>query len=161
MAWWEVFRRLEQAIGNKQHYAFEATLGGSTIVDRLQEVTATHDVMMWFCGLDLPEHHLARVKLRVSQGCHDIPEAEIRERYTSSRLNLIALLSHMSAVQVYDNRVDVAVGRPVATPCSLQMAACRIVSDVTLTTLRNIPVWARTALGAALSLQEGVMPSLT
>src|SRR5580765_5280921 len=101
-AWQEGLRRLEFAIANGRHYAFETTLGGNTIARKLREASATHDVLMWFCGLDSPEHHMARIKFRVSRGGHDIPEAKVRERYLSSRANLIALLPSLARLQVYD-----------------------------------------------------------
>lgn len=108
---------------------------------------------MWFCGLDSPEHHLARIKLRVSQGGHDIPEAKVRERYTSSRLNLIALLPHLAALQVYDNSADAPLGQPVADPfLLLQMEGGKVTSDTSFAVLQNIPVWARPIMEAALSL---------
>ena len=90
-AWQEGLRRLNAAIAHGEDYAFETTLGGNTIAARLGDASESHDVLMWFCGLDSPEHHMARVRLRVSHGGHDIPEAKIRERYRTSIANLIRL----------------------------------------------------------------------
>ena len=50
------------------------------------------EVRVWYVGLSSPELHLARVRARVAKGGHDIPEAQVRARYDSSRLNLIRLL---------------------------------------------------------------------
>ncbi len=54
-------------------------------------------------GLASPELHLARVRARVKAGGHDIPEATIRARFDTSRLNLIGLLAVAAEVRVYDN----------------------------------------------------------
>ena len=152
-AWQEGLRRLNAAIAHGEDYAFETTLGGNTIAARLGDASESHDVLMWFCGLDSPEHHMARVRLRVSHGGHDIPEAKIRERYRSSIANLVALLPHLSRLQVYDNSRDAAPGMPVADPRRLlQMEGGRIAWPTDADTLRATPDWAKPILEAALSM---------
>ena len=152
-AWQEGLRRLNAAIAHGEDYAFETTLGGNTIAARLGDASESHDVLMWFCGLDSPEHHMARVRLRVSHGGHDIPEAKIRERYRSSIANLVALLPHLSRLQVYDNSRDAAPGTPVADPrLLLQMEEGRIAWPTDADTLRATPDWAKPILEAALSM---------
>lgn len=151
-AWQEGLRRLEAAIAGGGNYAFETTLGGNTITARLREASATHDVLMWFCGLDSPEHHLARVRLRVSRGGHDIPEAKIRERYVASIANLIVLLPHLARLQVYDNSRDAEPGTPIANPrLLLQLDHGRISWPRDVQTLRDMPDWAKPVLEVALS----------
>lgn len=152
-AWQEGLRRLNAAIAHGEDYAFETTLGGNTIAARLGDASESHDVLMWFCGLDSPEHHMARVRLRVSHGGHDIPEAKIRERYRTSIANLVALLPHLSRLQVYDNSRDAEPGTPVADPRRLlQMEGGRIAWPTDADTLRATPDWAKPILEAALSM---------
>lgn len=152
-AWQEGLRRLNAAIAHGEDYAFETTLGGNTIAARLGDASESHDVLMWFCGLDSPEHHMARVRLRVSHGGHDIPEAKIRERYRTSIANLVALLPHLSRLQVYDNSRDAGPGTPVADPrLLLQMEGGRIAWPTDADTLRATPDWAKPILEAALSM---------
>ena len=155
MAWQEGFRRLERAIEQGADHAFETTLGGDSIVAKLHEASATHDVLLWFCGLDSPEHHMARVQLRVAHGGHAIPEAKIRERYDTSRLNLIALLPYLSQLQLYDNSADAPVGAPIADPrLLLQMECGRIVFPTDSEVLKRTPGWAKPILEAAASMQD-------
>ena len=152
-AWQEGLRRLNAAIAHGEDYAFETTLGGNTIAARLGDASESHDVLMWFCGLDSPEHHMARVRLRVSHGGHDIPEAKIRERYRTSIANLVALLPHLSRLQVYDNSRDAEPGTPVADPRRLlQMEGGRTAWPTDADTLRATPDWAKPILEAALSM---------
>ena len=152
-AWQEGLRRLNAAIAHGEDYAFETTLGGNTIAARLGDASESHDVLMWFCGLDSPEHHMARVRLRVRHGGLDIPEAKIRERYRTSIANLVALLPHLSRLQVYDNSRDAAPGTPVADPrLLLQMEGGRIAWPTDADTLRATPDWAKPILEAALSM---------
>jgi predicted ABC-type ATPase len=106
-AWTKGFDLLRRAIATKQNFAFETTLGGNSIAAALNEAAASHDIRIWFCGLASPELHIARVKLRVVAGGHDIPEAKIRERWIGSRMNLIQLLPHLAALKVYDNSQSV------------------------------------------------------
>ncbi|PNS08879.1 hypothetical protein [Solilutibacter silvestris] len=154
-AWHEGVRQLDAAIANGTSYAFETTLGGNTIARKLREASATHDVLMWFCGLDSPEHHVERVRLRVSRGGHDIPETKIRERYVSSIANLTALLPQLAQLQVYDNSTDAAPGSPVADPrLLLQMEHGRITWPTHARALRDTPDWAKPILETALSQVE-------
>lgn len=151
-AWTEGMRRLDAAIACGHDHAFETTLGGSSIPARLREAAATHDLLVWFCGLDTPSHHIARVRLRVAGGGHDIPDAKIRERCVSSIVNLIALLPCLARLQVYDNSTDAAPGTPVPDPrLLLQMKGGRIAWPVDREAYRHVPDWAKPILEAALS----------
>ena len=153
-AWQEGVRRLEAAIAQGEDYAFETTLGGNTIAAKLRAASTHHDLLVWYCGLDSPERHLARVRLRASRGGHDIPEAKIRERWQSSIANLIALLPHIARLQVHDNSRDAEPGTPVPTPrLLLKMDARRISWPTDANTLRDTPDWAKPILEAALSMQ--------
>lgn len=153
-AWQEGVRRLEAAMSDGSNYAFETTLGGSTIATKLREASKTHDVLMWFTGLDSPEHHLARIRFRVTRGGHDIPEAKVRERYTASQSNLIALLPWLTQLQVYDNSVDAVIGQPLPNPrLLLQMERGQIHWPCDIHTLRSMPNWAKPIIEAALQMQ--------
>ena len=64
------------------------------------------EVRIWYVGLESVELHIARVRSRVAQGGHDIPEAKIRERYDRSRWNLIGLLPNLAELKVFDNTAE-------------------------------------------------------
>jgi len=115
-AWQQGRMQLETAIATGRNFAFETTLGARTIPELLAKAADTHDVVMLFCGLDSIEAHMRRVKARVAVGGHDIPEAKIRERWTASRLNLIRLLPRLARLQVFDNSVEAAPGKPIPNP---------------------------------------------
>lgn len=156
-AWHEGMRRLDAALANGQNYAFETTLGGDTVAQKILDATRSHDVLMWFCGLDSPEHHIARVRARVTSGGHDIPEAKIRERYPRAQLNLIALMPHLAHLQVWDNSADAATGEAVADPVLvLEMAEGRLLHPAARNAeaLHQVPRWARAITAAACTLDE-------
>lgn len=153
LAWEEGMRRLDVAVAEKRSHAFETTLGGITVAQKILAATQTHDVLIWFCGLTSPEQHLARVRARVAAHGHDIPEAKIRERYPLAQLNLIALMPHLAHLQVYDNSFDVAPDEAIPNPILvLEMEAGRLVSPAPddAAALSKTPEWARALMAAAL-----------
>lgn len=105
---WQLGRlQLEQAIAGGTSYAFESTLGGRSITRLvLQAADAGHRIRVWYVGLSTPELHIQRVRERVARGGHDIPEARIRSRWTSSRENLIRLIPHLAELALYDNSLE-------------------------------------------------------
>ncbi len=156
-AWEEGVRRLDSAVAHKGAYALETTLGGRTIAEKLRAATGTHDVIIWFCGLDSPEQHIARVRSRVAQGGHDIPESTIRARYPRAQRNLIDLMPNLAHLQVYDNSAEAATGTAVPDPVPvLEMKSGRLVSPAAddLKALARTPAWARSLVEAALLLGE-------
>lgn len=152
IAWHQGRRLLERAIAERLDFAFETTLGASTLPALIEQAAdAGFEVRMWFAGLATPELHLARVAARVRRGGHDIPEADIRRRYENSRLNLIRLLPKLTALRVYDNSRD-------ADPARRKVPRPRLVLHLEngrVTGPRNLaatPPWARPIVAAALRL---------
>jgi predicted ABC-type ATPase len=151
-AWQEGMRRLDVAIAQGTHYAFETTLGGRTVPARIKAASKTHDVLVWFCGLSSPEQHIARVKARVAMGGHDISEAKIRERFPTALENLIVLMPDLAHLQVYDNSVDVAPGDAIPDPVLVaEMVSGKLIHPSDLKSLRRTPQWAKPLVEAALS----------
>ena len=154
-AWHEGMRRLDTALASGHSYAFETTLGGDTVAQKILDAARSHDALMWFCGLDSPEHHIARVHARVTAGGHDIPEARIRERYPRAQLNLIALMPHLAHLQVWDNSADAAPGEAVPDPVlvlEMENGRLRWPASEDAEQLARTPDWAKSLMGAALEL---------
>ncbi len=149
---------LARALDGGLNFAFETTLGANTLTDMLLAGAAVGaQVHVWYAGLSSPELHLRRVKERVAAGGHDIPEQKIRERYVSSRANLVRLLPHLASLRVFDNSADAdpkkgQAPRPVLL---LHMAAGRIVSHVAL---GQVPQWAKPLLAVAMEVHTGRVP---
>jgi predicted ABC-type ATPase len=149
-AWHQGRRLLERAIAERLDFAFETTLGGSTLARLLaQAAEKGAEVHMLYIGLSSPELHLARVRARVRAGGHDIPEADIRRRYEHSRLNLIHLLPKLASLRVYDNSAD-------ADPAKGRAPEPRLVLHIEKGKVRNpgdlarTPDWAKPIVAAAL-----------
>jgi predicted ABC-type ATPase len=153
-AWNEGKRILEKTIASRLTFVFETTLGGETIAGLLQRALAAGiEVRVWYVGLTNPEQHIARVRARVATGGHDIPEDKIRERYDSSRSNLIRLLRELTEVMVFDNsaEADPATGSAPSPLLVLHMVKGKIVK---MCDLAQVPDWAKPIVAAAMKSSQ-------
>lgn len=106
-AWQQGRDLLGRAIEQRLRFAFETTLGGTSITGLLiHAANVGLPVRMWYVGLRDADLHIQRVRARVARGGHDIPEQTIRQRYNHSRLNLIRLLPHLAELKLYDNSLE-------------------------------------------------------
>jgi hypothetical protein len=122
-----------------------------------EEATTTHDVLMWFCGLASPELHLPCVAARVAVGGPDIPEKKIRQRYLSSRSNLIALMPHLADLRVFDNSAPATGDGTIPDPMLLlitQKGRIRHPDPRDVNSLRRTPDWAKPLIEAAICLWQ-------
>jgi predicted ABC-type ATPase len=72
-----------------ESFAFETTLSGAHYLQRIQEwKDLGYSVKLWFIALSSPELAISRVKERVAQGGHNIPEEVICRRYKVGLENL-------------------------------------------------------------------------
>ncbi len=153
-AWHQGVRLLRRAIDEHLNFAFETTLGASTIPRLLMRAAMEGiEIYVWYIGLSSPELHIERVQARVRRGGHDIPAGHIHRRYELSRLNLIELLPQLTALRVYDNSADAdpAAGRTPKPKLVLHMARRRILN---LLDLQHTPDWAKPIVAAALKLSQ-------
>lgn len=153
---WGIGRRLlERAIRDRLDFAFETTLGGTTMT-RLLELAAERglEVRVWFVGLASPAMHVQRVASRVRRGGHPIPEEDIRRRWDRSRLNLIRLLPRLRELRLYDNSEDAdpARGEAPRPRLLLHVESGEIVGPEDLS---RTPEWARPIVAAALEQALG------
>jgi predicted ABC-type ATPase len=149
-AWHQGRRLLERAIAERLNFAFETTLGGRTIAALLESAPSVGvEVRIWYVGLNTPELHIARVRSRVAKGGHDIPDAQIRERYDRSRLNLIRLMPKVTELRVYDNsrEADPYSGVAPEPKLILHLAHGKIMR---MCDLADIPEWAKPILAVVL-----------
>ena len=149
VAWHQGKRLLERAIARLANFAFETTLGGTTITALLARAMSLGiEVRIWYVGLNSPELHIARVRSRRAAGGHDVPEARIRSRYDRSRLNLIRLLPKLTELRVYDNskEADPAKGSAPEPILLLHLVRGKIVNAYAAA---RVPHWAKPILAAA------------
>ena len=154
-AWQEGQRRLKAAIAAGESFAFETTLGGRSVTATLVEASRSHDVLVWYVGLDSVARHLERVALRVRHGGHDIPAAKIRERWLGSMANLVRLVPHAAGIQVFDNSTAVPEGEPLRAPRLLAVIEAGRLRWPPSEALDRVPRWAVPVVEAGLGERPG------
>jgi len=152
-AWEEGMAQLDAAIAQRTPFAFETTLGGDTVREKIKRACATHDVRLWYCALSSPEQHVARVQFRAAQGGHDIPEGKIHERWKTSRANLLELLSELTEVSVFDNSAKADLGAVIPEPkLILHLKDKKLLHPKNIAAIANTPEWAQAIMERALEI---------
>jgi predicted ABC-type ATPase len=77
---------IDELVGRGESFAFETTLAAMLDASRHGRPPAYH-VTILFLALPSAEAAVQRVRERVAQGGHDIPEAVIRRRFATGRTN--------------------------------------------------------------------------
>jgi len=152
-AWREGMAQLDNALAEKKRFAFETPLGGNTVRDKLRAACQTHSVRIWYCGLNSPELHVARVHFRASKGGHDIPREKIFERWENARANLIELMPHLAELSVFDNSATAEFGSPVPEPKRLlHLKEGSLLYPDKVGALTETPDWAHASMEKALEV---------
>jgi len=155
LAWKEGMRQLDDAIANRTPFAFETTLGGTTVPSKIRMAHKTHDVRIWYCGLNSPDEHIKRVQLRVLRGGHNIPREKIFERWDKSRANLIDVLPFLTELSVFDNSDTVSQGAFIPNPrLILRFNEGAVLYPDTHDALTKTPIWAQAIVEKALELDS-------
>ena len=94
------------ALGEKgDDFAFETTLASRSFAARLRDLGLRgYERYLYFFSLASPDEAVARVKIRVSQGGHSVPESDIRLRHERGLINFFALYMELTTHwEFYDN----------------------------------------------------------
>lgn len=152
LAWARGFNQLCSAVEEGTALAFETTLGGHSIPFQLMRALAFgRRVVILYVGLSSPELHLQRIRERVACGGHDIPEGKVRQRFDSSRENLLAFIGTAATLRIWDNSGTTADGKPVHAREIFRVRDRQL--DVAVASAADeTPGWARPLLAQALKL---------
>ncbi len=97
-------KRLKKFIEEGISFNQETTLCGKSILRNMELAkSAGYTIEMYYVGLDSAEIAKERVRLRVMNGGHGIPEQEIDRRYLESLQQLEKALALCDLVELYDN----------------------------------------------------------
>ena len=100
----EVLRLSERYLQNGESFLVETTLSGNTYLRMMLRAKALgYFVRLYYVGTDSVEINLGRVKSRVVQGGHDVPEADQRRRYPRSLDNFAKAWKIADEAIVFDN----------------------------------------------------------
>lgn len=153
-SWKEGYDALRQAVDVNASFIFETTLGGRSIAAELFRALALgRDVTIYYIGLADVDLHIRRVAARVRRGGHAIPEQKIRERFATSRENLLSFIGTKAAIRVWDNSEEDAEGRPRPVDV-LRIQHNRLLYPHTAHLLSSTPAWTKGLVKRALDVCE-------
>ncbi|HWE53606.1 MAG TPA: AAA family ATPase [Bryobacteraceae bacterium] len=131
----EVLRRTAGYLRSGESFAIETTLAGNWTSAAVKEALGrSFFTRLFYVCLDNPERSIQRVRERVAQGGHDVPDIDVRRRYTRSLSNATRMLPIVHQGLVFDN--SGAEPRPIF---EMRMG-------LALNTAAEIPEWAATLL---------------
>ena len=96
--------RCRSLLANRESFILESTLAGHGGFSLMRAAKrAGYRALLIYVALGDPDLHIERVRLRVSQGGHDIPDADIRRRYGRSLLRAPEVMRLADETVVLDN----------------------------------------------------------
>ena len=103
-----LLKELDRLAGAREDFAFETTMSGHAYLGRLKKWKGYgYRIEMIFLKLDSVDLAMKRIELRVKNGGHDVPKADVRRRFMRGWANFDAsykeLADHWA---VYDNTTD-------------------------------------------------------
>ena len=96
--------RMHSYVGDRKDFAVESTLSGRTYIRAIRQWKKVgYSVKIVYLRLDSAELAIKRVRTRVAQGGHDVPDAVIRRRFAQGWRNFNGIYRRLADVwQVYD-----------------------------------------------------------
>ncbi|NIA08378.1 MAG: Zeta toxin family protein [Nitrospiraceae bacterium] len=83
-----MLEQIDRCIRKGESFAIETTLSGRTYIKKINEMKAKdYKVIIYFLKLASVDLAIERVKVRVSEGGHNVPVEDIKRRFERSWLN--------------------------------------------------------------------------
>jgi len=100
-----LLNKIDHLVEKKESFAFETTLSGLNYIQRIKIwKNQGYEVVLFFLTLPNEEMAVRRVKLRVAEGGHNIPENVIKRRYQKGWHNFQNHYKyHVDAWVIFDN----------------------------------------------------------
>ena len=99
-----VIKRLDELIGTGSDFVYETTLSSHQSIDILKRCrSAGYRIGLMFVALSDANLHVRRVRERVAQGGHSIPEDTVRRRYVRAFANLPIAIGIAHEFVAFDN----------------------------------------------------------
>jgi predicted ABC-type ATPase len=92
-----MIQKINDCIKNYESFAFETTLSGKGYINKIKDwKSKQYEIIIYYLRVPTVEFAIERVKLRVSQGGHNIPEVDIRRRFERSWINFQEIYKSLS-----------------------------------------------------------------
>jgi predicted ABC-type ATPase len=83
-----LLRKMDDFTAQEATFGFESTLSGAGYANRIRDMkSAGYRIVIFYLKIPSPELAVARVRGRVKEGGHNVPEADIRRRFDKSWTN--------------------------------------------------------------------------
>lgn len=92
----EYFKRLKTFFDNEKSFIIETTLSGQTLEKTIQKAkNLNYEIILIYVFIDNPRICIERIKVRVKNGGHNIPDEDVIRRYKRSRENFYHLYKNL------------------------------------------------------------------
>lgn len=100
-----MIQQMNEFVSMNKSFAVETTFSGKDYIERIINwKSVNYEIIVYYLKLQSVELSIERVRLRVSQGGHDIPEHVIRRRYERSWKNFQQIYKHLADLwTIFDN----------------------------------------------------------
>ena len=100
-----MLHRINELLVSGENFAFETTLATKSYKSKIDLAKKNnYNIVLLFFWLQNVELAIERVRIRVSEGGHNIPPDIIRRRYTNGIKNLFSIyMSIVDEVMIFDN----------------------------------------------------------
>jgi len=94
----ETLRRINDLLSSGMSFAVESTLSGNAYVDMIERAkSAGYEVTIAYVFVDTADVCLERIRVRVKNGGHDVPEEDVRRRYGRSKANFLNIYAPIAS----------------------------------------------------------------
>jgi len=112
----EYFKKLKKLIADSKSIILESTLSGLFLKQLIFDFRKkNYEITIVYVFLVNPEICIERIKVRVSKGGHDVPNADVRRRFQRSKINFWNMYKEMADNWfMYDNTNEaklIAIGK--------------------------------------------------
>lgn len=100
----EAIRRVNYYLNNGLSFNQETTLTGKSIINNIEKAKKLgYTINLYYVGLNSADIAIKRIRKRVNEGGHGIPEEDVRRRYDQSLENLTRVIPICDKVELFDN----------------------------------------------------------
>lgn len=97
-------KNMQQFLLEKRSFNQETTLCGKSIINSIKKAkNLGYQIEVHYVGVDSVDIAKSRVKVRVKNGGHGIPDSDIEKRYLESFSNLKYIMPDCDTIFFYDN----------------------------------------------------------
>ena len=140
----EALQRQRATVAAGRSFVVETTLAGQGTLRLMRAAQrAGYTISLHYVCLASPDQSVRRVRNRVARGGHDVPEDDIRRRFTRSLANLPLATALADEAQLHDNSQSREPHRNVA-----------VVNAARRWTAERCPEWAAGAVSAEASIRD-------